>query len=55
MSRTNDGSRPSGRRAVVALALAVVVSTVFWPAVGNDFVNYDDDRYVARNSHVQQG
>ena len=55
MSQLNDGGGHAVRRTLFALVLAVVVSIVFLPAVGNDFVNYDDDRYVARNPHVQQG
>ena len=43
------------RRLAVAAALAAVVLVVFWPTLTNDFVNYDDDRYVTQNPHVQQG
>jgi Tfp pilus assembly protein PilF len=42
-------------RVVLPLLLAVAVLTVFWPALGHDFVNYDDDLYVTRNPWVQQG
>jgi tetratricopeptide (TPR) repeat protein len=42
-------------RAVLPLLLAVAVLTVFWPALGHDFVNYDDDLYVTGNPWVQQG
>jgi len=45
--------RPAARALSVLLAVAVL--TLFWPAVGNDFVNYDDDLYVTRNPRVQQG
>jgi Tfp pilus assembly protein PilF len=40
---------------VLALLLGVAVLAVFWPALGHDFVNYDDDLYVTRNPWVQQG
>jgi tetratricopeptide (TPR) repeat protein len=43
------------RRLAVAAALAALVLVVFWPTLGNDFVNYDDDHYVTQNPHVQQG
>ena len=43
------------RRLAVAAALAALVLVVFWPTLGNDFVNYDDDRYVTDNPHVQHG
>jgi len=42
-------------RVVLPLLLAVAVLTVFWPALGHDFVNYDDDLYVTRNPWVQRG
>src|SRR5262245_52075820 len=47
-------SRPASR-VVPALLLAAAVLAVFWPALGHDFVNYDDDLYVTRNAWVQQG
>ena len=47
-------SRPAPR-VVLALLLAAAVLAVFWPALGHDFVNYDDDLYVTRNPWVQQG
>jgi tetratricopeptide (TPR) repeat protein len=40
---------------VLAVLLGAAVLAVFWPALGNDFVNYDDDLYVTRNPRVQQG
>jgi Flp pilus assembly protein TadD len=40
---------------VLSVLLAVAVLALFWPALGNDFVNYDDDLYVTRNPRVQQG
>jgi protein O-mannosyl-transferase len=43
------------RRTLLALVLAAVVLAVFWPAVGNDFVNFDDDRYVIDNTAIQRG
>jgi tetratricopeptide (TPR) repeat protein len=43
------------RRLAVAAALAALVLVVFWPTLANDFVNYDDDRYVTDNPNVQQG
>ena len=43
------------RRLAIAVALAAAVLVVYWPTLGNDFVNYDDDRYVTQNPHVQQG
>jgi len=43
------------RRILIAAALALVVAGVFWPILGHDFTNYDDDEYVTGNPWVQQG
>ena len=43
------------RRLAVAAVLAAAVLVVFWPTLANDFVNYDDDRYVTENPHIQHG
>ena len=48
------GSR-SARRLLVAAALALAVAAVFWPILGHDFTNYDDDEYLTGNLWVQQG
>lgn len=39
----------------IAIALFVLTLAVFWPATGNDFVNYDDPDYVTRNAWVKKG
>jgi len=46
---------PAGRRAVVALLLALVTLAVFLPAVENGFVAVDDTAYVTANPVVQRG
>jgi tetratricopeptide (TPR) repeat protein len=43
------------RRIAVAALLALVVAGVFWPILGHDFTNYDDDEYLTGNTWVQQG
>jgi hypothetical protein len=40
---------------LVAALLALVTITLYWPATRCDFVNYDDNRYVTENVHVQNG
>jgi tetratricopeptide (TPR) repeat protein len=40
---------------VLPLLLGLAVLATFWPALGNGFVNYDDDLYVTRNPWVQRG
>ncbi len=39
----------------VCLVLAAVLLAVYYPVVGFDFVNLDDQLYVYENSHVQAG
>ena len=40
---------------LLAAILASVALAVFWPATGYDFLNFDDDRYVLDNPHVNRG
>ena len=40
---------------LLAVLLALVTMSVYWPATGHDFVNYDDASYVTANVHVQTG
>lgn len=42
-------------RPALAAALFLLTLAVFWPATGNDFVNYDDDVYVTANRQVLDG
>src|SRR5258706_11506232 len=48
----NHGSR---KELLASLLLFLLVLAAFLPAIGNDFVGYDDPEYVTGNSHVQQG
>ncbi|MGL6096056.1 MAG: tetratricopeptide repeat protein, partial [Fimbriiglobus sp.] len=45
----------ASRPRLVALALAVGTAVLFWPAVGFQFVNFDDNDYVYDNPHVLGG
>ncbi len=40
---------------LAGLVLFLVVAGVFLPALGHDFITYDDPAYVTRNSHVTAG
>ncbi len=42
-------------RLLLAALLAAVAVAVFWPATEFDFLNFDDDRYVLNNPHVNRG
>ncbi|MGD0215512.1 MAG: tetratricopeptide repeat protein [Terriglobales bacterium] len=48
---------PQPRTAVALLGLLLFLSTLalYYPALQNGFVNYDDPAYVTSNVHVQQG
>ena len=46
---------PEKRNTIVCLLLAVVTLALYNPVNRHPFVNYDDDRYVTENPHVQQG
>ena len=46
---------PVERTVVLGLLLALATLLVYAPVVHHPFVNYDDDRYVIRNSHVTAG
>jgi tetratricopeptide (TPR) repeat protein len=37
------------------VALAAITLAAFWPVLGHDFTNLDDDVYVTENSRVQEG
>jgi protein O-mannosyl-transferase len=41
--------------ALFAVGLFLTTITLYYPALGNDFVNYDDPDYVTSNTHVEQG
>jgi tetratricopeptide (TPR) repeat protein len=43
------------RDAIAALVLAIVTFVVFWPALGNGFIDMDDPDYVAANPRVLGG
>lgn len=43
------------RNLIIALLLAALTLSVFWPATRHDFVNFDDPDYVTANAQVQKG
>jgi tetratricopeptide (TPR) repeat protein len=45
----------AGKMPLLCLLLGTLVFGTFFPAVNNNFVNYDDLTYVTENIHVQQG
>src|SRR3954469_13800622 len=40
---------------LICAAIAVVTLVLYWPVHSHEFVNYDDDDYVAQNMHVVSG
>jgi protein O-mannosyl-transferase len=51
--RLANGPAQNKRDFWIALALFVVVLSVFYPLTHGGFINYDDDVYVTANYHVQ--
>ncbi len=47
----------AGRRRIIVLNLLLFAATllVYTPALRNQFVNFDDDRYITENAHVRAG
>ena len=43
------------RTLLVCLFLVMVPLAVYWQVQNYDFVNYDDDKYIYKNRHVQEG
>ena len=41
--------------AVICLVLAVGTFAVYWPVLGDTFINYDDPDYILHNPHVKSG
>jgi hypothetical protein len=52
-----SNARPAkaNRNFALCILLALVTFAVYSRAIGNPFVNYDDQGYVTENLHVQQG
>jgi hypothetical protein len=39
----------------LCLLLAIVTLSLYWPATGFDFINYDDPLFVTQNPHIRHG
>ncbi len=39
----------------VCVLLAIITAVVYWPAIGFDYVNYDDPGFVYQNPHIMGG
>jgi tetratricopeptide (TPR) repeat protein len=42
-------------RIAILVGLLVIIGAVFFPVIGYDFINYDDDIYVINNDHLGKG
>lgn len=40
---------------VVAIVLTIITFVAFFPLLGNEFINYDDNLYITDNPHVKAG
>src|SRR5262249_2053615 len=45
----------TARPLFVGLLLIAMTLRIYWPVVGFEFVNYDDQIYVTENDHVLKG
>jgi len=55
LSQQRTGGLGQASPRMVALLLAVLTLAIYFPALGNGFVNYDDPDYVTANSNVLHG
>jgi tetratricopeptide (TPR) repeat protein len=46
---------PRGQGILAAALLALVTAGVYWPALGNEFVAYDDDLYITQEPALRGG
>jgi Tfp pilus assembly protein PilF len=46
---------PDKQKLIVYLILTAVTLAVFWQVNQYDFINFDDNMYVTKNSHIQSG
>src|SRR5205823_5790113 len=53
--RKNRSDRKAGALALICAALALVTFALYWRVQWNDFINYDDNVYIAENLHVLRG
>jgi len=51
----NRPGNPLARPVWICVLLAAITAAVYWPAVGFDFVNYDDPEFITLNPHVPGG
>jgi len=42
-------------RLLLGISLALAVIAAYWPVLGNEFTNYDDNEYLTENPRVQHG
>lgn len=57
VQKSQAGTQEPKKRntALICVVLAVVTIVAYWPVLGADFVNYDDNVYVTENQHVLGG
>ena len=50
--KINNSLRSGGRLWIAALLVAVLTFIIYLPALQNDFVNWDDHRFIYENRHI---
>jgi len=46
---------PDRQKLIVYIVLIIVTFAVFWQVNQYDFINFDDNAYVTKNSNIQSG
>ena len=49
------GDRLGLRDLAIVAALLISIALAYWPVAGHEFIDYDDDGYVAANEHIKDG
>ena len=52
---SSSAQQPWKTAAPLCIGLVVLVLVVFWPTLGAQFLNYDDNDYVYENPHITSG
>ena len=53
LNKLNNSKRT--KSLIIYIILAAITFAVYWQVHQFDFINFDDDVYVTKNSHIQQG
>lgn len=52
---SRDDARLTQEVVYICIGLVIAICAIYWPVIGNGFVNYDDTNYITENVHVLNG